>query len=59
MVLKNSFLGLGVLRAERLAASLPPVHEMIGREYISKQIFGIAPKFSKNLRGKFVVFFAE
>ena len=59
VVIKNPFLGFGVPLTKCLASSLPPVHEMIGREHISKQIFGIAAKFAKNLRGKFVVLLAE
>ena len=36
VVIENLPLGFGVLRAERLAPGLPPVHEMIGREGVKE-----------------------
>ena len=59
VVLKNPLLGLGVLRAQRLAPSLPAGHEMIGRERVSKQLSGVAFEFAENFRGELVVLLAE
>ena len=59
MVPKNLLLSLGVMRAERRAASLPPFHKMVGRKDIEEQLCGVAFQLAENLRGELVVLLAE
>ena len=50
---------LGILRPQRLLASLPPGHEMIGRQHVEEQLAGVAFEFTENVGWEFVVGGAE
>ena len=59
VVLKDARLGFGVLRAQRLLASLPAGHEMIGRQNVEEQLSGVAFELTENVGWEFVVGGAE
>ena len=49
VVLEDAPLVLGVLLSQRVLASLPPGHEMIGCEDVEEQLSGVAFKFTENV----------
>ena len=59
VVIEYPALGLGVLCAECVTASIPALHEVIGAERVSKQLPGVAFEFAENLRGELVVLLAQ
>ena len=59
MILKNPLLGLGVLRAQRFAPSIPARHEVIGGQHVPEQFGGVALQLAENLRGELVVALAQ
>ena len=42
-------LALASFSAQRLLSSLPPGHEMIGRQDVEEQLAGVAFKFTENV----------
>ena len=49
VVLQDARPVLGIFRPQRLLASLPPGHEVIGRQNIKEQLSGVAFEFTENI----------
>ena len=59
MVLQDALLGFGVLRAESVAASIPPFHEVIGDQHVPEKFGGVAFQLAENFGRELVVLLAE